>query len=279
MRANSGKGKFRNTSVDLASFLGLALAIAAVLGGQALEGGKVESILQAVPALIVLGGTFGACLLQFQLPAAIASFKAVVRVFHNPKTNNREVIQEIIRLANKARKEGVISLESDAEQITDPFLKKALMMAMDGVEPKALRETMELELSNLEDEAEQPVKFWQAAGGYSPTIGILGAVIGLIHVMESLTDPGKIGGGIAVAFVATVYGVGLANLVYLPIAGKLRLKSRAQMVAKEIMLVGVISILEGENPRLIDDKLRSYLSRREQEDQTQGAVAGQKKAA
>jgi chemotaxis protein MotA len=229
--------------------------------------------------LIVLGGTFGACLLQFEIAVALASFKAVVRVFQEPKTNNREVIQEIIRLANKARKEGVISLESDTQKITDPFLKKALTMAMDGVEPKVLRETMELEIANLEDETEQPVKFWQAAGGYSPTIGILGAVLGLIHVMENLTDPSKLGGGIAVAFVATVYGLGLANLVYLPMSGKLRLKSKAQLVAKEIMLVGVISILEGENPRLIEDKLKSYLSRKEQEEQAESVAAGQKKAA
>jgi chemotaxis protein MotA len=266
-------------SIDFASVIGLTLAIAAILGGQALEGGSIGSILQGTAALIVLGGTFGACLLQFQLAVAIASFKAVVRVFQDPKVNNKEVIQEIIRLANKARKEGVISLESDAQKLTDPFLKKALTMAMDGVEPKVLRETMELEISNLEEEAEQPIKFWQAAGGYSPTIGILGAVLGLIHVMENLTDPSKLGGGIAVAFVATVYGVGLANLVYLPVAGKLKLKSKAHLVAKEIMLVGVISILEGENPRLIDDKLRSYLSRKEQEEQTEAANAGQKKAA
>jgi chemotaxis protein MotA len=277
MSANSERPKAK--SIDLASIIGLTLAVLAVLGGQALEGGKIGSILQATAALIVLGGTFGACLLQFELAVALASFKAVARVFQEPKTNNREVIQEIIRLANKARKEGVISLESDTQKITDPFLKKALTMAMDGVEPKVLRETMELEISNLEDETEQPIKFWQAAGGYSPTIGILGAVLGLIHVMENLTDPSKLGGGIAVAFVATVYGVGLANLVYLPMAGKLRLKSKAHLVAKEIMLVGVISILEGENPRLIEDKLRSYLSRKEQEVQAETVATGQKKAA
>ncbi len=251
----------------------------AIFGGQALEGGSIRSILQSTAALIVLGGTFGACLLQFQFTVAVASFKAVTRVFQEPRTNNKEVIQEIIRLANKARKEGVISLESDTEKIEDPFLKKALTMAMDGVEPKVLRDTMELEIANLEEEAEQPIKFWQAAGGYSPTLGILGAVLGLIHVMNNLIDPTKLGEGIAVAFVATVYGVGLANLVYLPIAGKLRLKSKASLVAKEIMLVGVISILEGENPRLIDDKLRSYLSRKEQEQPTYSAAGGQKKAA
>ena len=269
----------KNKTIDPASIVGLGLAIFAILGGQALEGGHIGSILQSTAAIIVLGGTFGACLLQFQLSVAIASFKAVGRVFQDPKTNNRAVIQEIIRLANKARKEGVISLENDTQKLEDPFLKKALTMAMDGVEPKVLRDTMELEIANLEEEAEQPIKFWMAAGGYSPTIGILGAVLGLIHVMENLTDPSKLGEGIAVAFVATVYGVGLANLVYLPMAGKLKLKAKAHLVAKEIMLVGVISILEGENPRLIDDKLRSYLSRREQEEQIEKPTPGQKKAA
>jgi len=265
--------------MDLASVIGLVMAVCAILGGQALEGGSVGSLVQPTAAIIVLGGTFGACLLQFPLAVALTSFKSIVKAFVEPKGDNKAVIQEIIRFANKARKEGVISLEADAQKITDPFLKKALTMAMDGVEPKVLRETMELEISNLEEEGEQPIKFWQAAGGYSPTIGILGAVLGLIHVMENLSDPSKLGSGIAVAFVATVYGVGLANLVYLPISGKLKIKSRSHLIAKEIMLVGVISILEGENPRLIDDKLRSYLSRSEQEEEPQSNATGQRKAA
>jgi len=269
----------RKFGLDTSSVLGLTLAVIAILLGQALEGGNVKSIIQGTAALIVLGGTFGACLLQFPLSVAIGSFKAVFNVFRELKFDNREVIREIIRLANKARKEGVISLEADTQKISDPFLKKALTMAMDGVEPKVLRETMELEIENLEEEAEQPIKFWQAAGGYSPTIGILGAVLGLIHVMENLTDPSKLGDGIAVAFVATVYGVGLANVVYFPIAGKLKSKSRAYLIAKEIMLVGVISILEGENPRLIDDKLRSFLSRKEQGDEEPENSAGKRKAA
>jgi chemotaxis protein MotA len=275
MSDNSGTSS--KTRWDIATVLGLGLALLAILGGQALEGGKVQSILQGTAAIIVLGGTFGACLVQFPLSVALGSLKAVLLVFSEPKVDNRAVIQDIIRLANKARKEGVISLEADTEKITDLFLKKALTMAMDGVEPKVLRETMDLEISNLEEEAEEPIKFWQAAGGYSPTIGILGAVLGLIHVMENLTDPSKLGGGIAVAFVATVYGVGLANLVYLPMAGKLKSRAKSIMVAKEIMLVGVISILEGENPRLIDEKLRSYLSRKEQEEGTETKQA--KKAA
>ncbi|MBN2244054.1 MAG: flagellar motor protein [Acidobacteria bacterium] len=265
--------------MDLASIIGLFVGMAAILGGQALEGGHIGSILQPTAALIVFGGTFGACMLQYKMSAVFASFKAVARVFMDPKTNNREVIREIIRLANKARKEGVIALEKDVEQIEDRFLKRALTMAMDGIEPKVLRDTMELEISNIEDEADEPIKFWAAAGGYSPTIGILGAVLGLIHVMENLSDPSKLGSGIAVAFVATVYGVGLANLVYLPISGKLKTKVRSQLITKEIMLVGVIGILEGENPRLIDDKLNSYLTRSEQEEADKSGPTAQKKAA
>jgi chemotaxis protein MotA len=269
----------KKSSFDLASMIGLTLAAVAILGGQALEGGSVKSLIQPTAAIIVLGGTFGACLLQFPLMVVLGSIKAIFTVFQESETNNKDVIQEILHLANKARKEGVISLESEVQRITDPFLKKALTMAMDGVDPKVLREAMELQISNLEEEAEQPVKFWQAAGGYSPTIGIIGAVLGLIHVMENLADPSKLGGGIAVAFVATVYGVSLANLVYLPVSGKLKIKAKTRLVAKEIMLVGVISILEGENPRLIDDRLKSYLSHKEQEEQGDANPAIRKKAA
>lgn len=265
--------------MDLATIVGLLLAVIAILGGQALEGGNVGSIMQATAALIVLGGTLGACLVQFPLPIVIASVKGVVKAFVEPKVNHQQVISEIIRCANKARKEGIISLESEIQQASDPFLKRALTMAVDGVEPKMLRETMELEITNLEEEASHPVKFWEAAGGYSPTIGILGAVLGLIHVMENLSDPSKLGGGIAVAFVATVYGVGLANLVYLPISGKLKLKAKAEMVSKEIMLVGVISILEGENPRLIADKLKSFLSHKDQAEKSEQAGAARREAA
>jgi chemotaxis protein MotA len=269
----------KKASIDLATVIGLAIAAIGILGGQALEGGSVKSLIQPTAALIVLGGTFGACFVQFPLNVAISSFKALLKAFQQPKINNRAIIQEIIRLANKARKEGVISLEADTQKIEDPFLKRALTMAMDGVEPKVLRDTMELEVNNLEEEAEQPIKFWSAAGGFAPTIGIIGAVLGLIHVMENLSDPSKLGGGIAVAFVATVYGLVTANLIFIPMAGKLKLKSKTLLVAKEIMLVGVIGILEGENPRLIEDKLKSYLSREELQDNPENNAAAKQKAA
>jgi len=245
--------------MDVASVAGLALAVLAILGGQALEGGSVKSLIQPTAAIIVLGGTFGACFMQFPLAVALSGFKALIKVFQEPKINNKVVIQEIIRLANKARKEGVISLESDAQKIADPFLKKALTMAMDGVEPKVLRETMELEIANLEEEAEQPIKFWQAAGGYSPTIGIIGAVLGLIHVMENLSDPAKLGSGIAVAFVATIYGVGLANLVFLPIANKLKALIQHEMMRREMLLNAWVSIASGDHPRIVEERLLAYL--------------------
>ncbi len=209
----------------------------------------------------------------------IGSWRSALGAFLAPKVNNKDVITEIIGYANKARRQGIISLETDVESVTDPFLKKALNMAVDGIEPKALRETMEAEMANMEEEGELPIKFWEAAGGYSPTIGIIGAVLGLIHVMENLTDPSKLGGGIAVAFVATVYGVSLANIVYFPIAGKLKLRHRAHMVSKEIILAGVIAILEGENPRLIEDKLKSYLNQKDQQALSKKAPSAQAKAA
>ncbi len=265
--------------MDLATVIGLVMAVGAILGGQALEGGKISSILQPTAAIIVLGGTFGACLVQFPISVVISSFKCVRQAFREAKVNNREIISEIVRFANKARKEGIISLETETRDATDLFLKKALTMAVDGVEPKILRETMEMEIANMEEEAEHPVKFWEAAGGYSPTIGIIGAVLGLIHVMENLADPSKLGSGIAVAFVATVYGVSLANIVYLPIAGKLRIRAKSLLIGKEIMLVGVISILEGENPRLIEDKLKSFLSRKEQEEVQERGEIRHKQAA
>ena len=254
------------SSLNVATLIGLALAAAGIIGGNWLEGGHLMALIQPTAALIVLGGTFGACFVQFPIAIIFTSFKAAINAFKELQSDNKNVIREIIRIAYKARKEGVISLESDAQKMSDPFMKKALMMAMDGVDPKVLRDTMTLEISNIEEEYDHPIKFWQAAGGYAPTIGIIGAVLGLIHVMDNLSDPSKLGAGIAVAFVATIYGLVTANIFCLPVAGKLKMQSKSMLVAREIMLEGVISILEGENPRLIEDKLKSYLSYKEQQE-------------
>jgi chemotaxis protein MotA len=246
--------------LDITSILGILLGLLAVVGGALLEGLHVGSIAQPTAAIIVLGGTLGATLLSFPLKAILGAAKALTKVLLEPKNNEIGLIEEMITYANKARKDGLISLESLIPNASDDFLKRAMSLAVDGTDPKVLRETMEIELTHMEEEGEMEAKVFEGAGGYSPTIGIIGAVLGLIHVMNKLDDPSKIGGGIAVAFVATVYGVGVANLLFLPMASKLKAKLKAALVAKEMMLEGVIGMLEGINPRIIEERLKGYLS-------------------
>jgi chemotaxis protein MotA len=245
--------------MDKASLIGLVLGIGAVLGGQALEGGSLLSIMQGVAAVIVFGGTFGAVFLSFPLDAVLGSFKDLKTVIKEPPQDPSKIIQQITLYANKARKEGILSLEKETKTVDDPFLSKALTMAVDGVEPHLIREAMETELTYLDEHGKVSSKVFQAAGGYAPTIGILGAVLGLIQVMQNLSDPSKLGSGIAVAFVATVYGVGAANLLFLPFSTKLLVRHRHKMIVKEMILEGVVAVSTGENPRLIEEKLNSFL--------------------
>ncbi len=235
------------------------MGIGAVLGGQVLEGGHIQSIMQFTAAFIVFGGTFGAVFLSFPLENVIGGFKDLKTVLKEPAQDPAKIIQQITQYANKARKEGILSLEKETKTIDDPFLAKALTMAVDGVEPHLIREAMETELTYLDEHGKVSAKIFQAAGGYAPTIGILGAVLGLIHVMENLNDPSKLGAGIAVAFVATVYGVGAANLIFLPMATKLQVRHRHKMIVKEMILEGIVAVSTGENPRLIEEKLNSFL--------------------
>ncbi len=246
--------------MDKASIIGLVLGIGAVIGGQVLEGGSVRSIMQITAGIIVFGGTFGAVFLSFPYQNVIGAFKDIRSILRDPPEDFHQVIAMITNYANKARKEGILSLEKEIKNIEDPFLRKALNMAVDGVEPHILREAMETELEYLDEHGKINSKIFKSAGGYSPTIGILGAVLGLIHVMENLSDPSKLGAGIAVAFVATVYGVGSANLIFLPFATKLEIRHRHQMILKEMVLEGVVAVSTGENPRLIEEKLKAFLS-------------------
>lgn len=249
--------------MDKATLIGLALGIGAILIGQALEGGRIGSIMQFTAAFIVLGGTFGAVFVSFPFDGVMGAFKDIKVTLKEPSHNPYQVITQITGYANKARKEGILSLEKEVKNVEDPFLKKALTMAVDGIEPHAIREAMETELGYLEEHGKMSSKVFKAAGGYSPTIGILGAVLGLIHVMENLNDPSKLGAGIAVAFVATIYGVGIANLIFLPLASKLELRHRHEMIIKEMILEGVVSVSTGENPRLIEEKLKAFLTEKQ----------------
>lgn len=244
---------------DLSTPLGLALAFGLILIGNAIEGGHLRAIIQPTAAMIVFGGTIGAVLVNYPLPVCMSSVKAVSRLIGNPGGDPRALLDEIIGYARKARKEGMISLEKEVENASDPFLKRALMMAIDGVDSKTIQESLELELTQLDEHGELSAKVYASAGGFAPTIGILGAVLGLIQVMSNLSDVGKVGEGIAVAFVATIYGVGSANIIFLPAAGKLRLKHKETMALREMMMYGALSIQEGQNPKLIEEKLSAYL--------------------
>jgi chemotaxis protein MotA len=245
--------------MDKASIGGVLLAIAGILFGLILEGGNLGQILQPTAALIVFGGTLGAVLLQFPLTTVIAAFRSLAHVFSAPRRQNDELIRLLLSFANKARRQGVVSLDADLQAIQDPFLKRSLMLAVDGTEPSDLRKIMRVSLdSTIEHEERLPMVF-ESAGGFSPTIGILGAVLGLIQVMQHLDDMQAVGRGIAVAFVATIYGVGLANLFFLPFAGKMRIRIHDGQQRREMMLEGVISILEGMNPRMLEVKLAGFL--------------------
>lgn len=245
--------------MDKSSIGGVILAVAGILAGLLIEGGSLSQILQPTAALIVLGGTMGAVLLQFPLSTVIASFRSLGRVFTEPQQNTSQLIKHLVLLDNKARRQGVVSLDSDLQSIDDPFLRQTLMLAVDGTEPAELRRIMHVRLDSSTEGDERLPAVFESAGGFSPTIGILGAVLGLIQVMQHLDNIQEVGKGIAVAFVATIYGVGLANLFFLPFAGKMRIRMHDDQQSREMMLEGVISILEGINPRMLEVKLAGFL--------------------
>ena len=260
--------------MDKASFGGLLVGLTGIIGGLLLEGGKLSQILQPTAAMIVFGGTAGAVLLQFPLPVVTSALRSLARVFLSPREDLESGIILLVRFADRARREGIVKLDSELDQVTDPFLKKSLMLAVDGTEPQELRSIMELELDNQSERTEQLYGVFESAGGFSPTVGIIGAVLGLIQVMQHLDKIDEVGRGIAVAFVATIYGVAAANLVFLPAAGKLRIRLREQQIQSEMMLEGVISILEGMNPRMLETKLRSFLAETEVKRPPRARAAG-----
>jgi chemotaxis protein MotA len=239
-------------SLDKASVLGILLAVGGILAGLLLEGGNLGQVLQPTAAMIVFGGTLGAVMIQFPLPIILLAFKQFGSVFFNPRHDPEATIDRLVQYAQKARREGIVALDSELEEINDPFLRKTLMLAIDGTEPQELRKMIELELDNQAEYEEQIPQVFESAGGFAPTVGIIGAVLGLIQTMQHLDKIDEVGRGIAVAFVATIYGVGSANLLYLPIAGKMKIRARNVQILREMTLEGVISILEGMNPHMLE---------------------------
>jgi chemotaxis protein MotA len=248
----------RGAKPDLASVFGVLVAFGAIIGGLLLEGGKLSDISQVTAAIIVLGGTIGATMLNSPVNAFREAFKRLFHVFTDQTHSPNAVIDQIIEFATKARKSGIVSLEEEAMAIPDHFLRKALTLAVDGTDLQELRKMMELEIELDEHRAEAESRVFEQAGGYAPTVGIIGAVMGLIQVMKNLANIDEVGHGIAVSFVATVYGVGIANLFFLPVAGKIKARAQEEIKMKELMLEGVCGIVEGLNPKLIRSKLEAY---------------------
>jgi chemotaxis protein MotA len=246
--------------VDRSTFGGILIALLGIGCGLMLEGGKLAQVIQPTAALIVIGGTLGAVMVQFPLPVVLQAFVHLKEVFFNPESESDVIVQNLLRYAYKARKEGLLSLDVELAKIQDPFLKESLMLAVDGVNATDLRKMMELQLDYRGEKDDRIPKVFESAAGFAPTIGIIGAVLGLIQVMQHLQDINEVGKGIAVAFVATIYGVGSANLFFLPWAGKLRIRIREKQVTQEMMLEAVLSIIEGVNPRALELQLSRYVT-------------------
>jgi chemotaxis protein MotA len=244
--------------MNVFALFGLIIGVLAVLAGQFLEGGQLSTLANLPALIIVLGGTFGAVMVQTPWPAFLRAMRMTIWIVKPPAIPIEDGMRKIVMWSNTARKEGLLGLEQIVDNEEDVFARKGLSLLVDGGEPDAIRSAMMVDLDMQEQRLMQSARVFEAMGGYSPTLGILGAVIGLIHVMGNLTDPGRLGEGIAVAFVATVYGVGFANLFFLPVGHRLRHVVIAQTQYREMMIEGVIAIAEGENPRVIENKLAGF---------------------
>jgi chemotaxis protein MotA len=255
----AGSPKRSASRPDIATLSGLLLAFGGIAGGLIMEGGKIKDVAQITAAFIVLGGTCGAVMVSTPMGILLGAARRLVHVFVDKTDSPDAAIDELIRFATVARRNGLVSLEDEAQNVQDPFLRKALNLAVDGTDLQEIRGMMQLDIEVAENRAFAEARVFETAGGYSPTIGIIGAVLGLIQVMKNLANIEEVGHGIAVAFVATVYGVGLANLLLLPAATKIKARVEGETALRDLKLEGVVAIVEGSNPKLIRSKLEAYL--------------------
>lgn len=244
--------------MDIATLIGLFMGFGAVIGGQLLEGGHIGALLQPTAALIVLGGTFGATFVSFPIQDLLRAFRSVATAFFPQEEDPEDLIGKLVGFASTARKNGLITLEQDAQRVKDRFLGQGLEMVVDGMDPDEVMAVLQIELTNFEERHKVSAEVFESAGGFAPTIGIIGAVLGLIHVMNNLSDTSKLGAGIAVAFVATIYGLMLANIICIPISTKLKKRLKEQVLQREIVIEGLLAIQKGENPRMIEKRLRGF---------------------
>lgn len=245
--------------MDKLTLLGLVVGVTGIMSGQILEGSDLSILFQSAAFLIVFGGTLGAVMVQCPTKVFVTAIKMGRWAFITPQMSSRESIRQLINLSSLARKNGILALEGRMNTISDPFLRKGLQLLVDGNSAEKIRETLDVDIHSWEQLRWQSARVWESAAGYSPTIGIIGAVLGLMHVMQNLSEPSKLGGGIAVAFVSTIYGVAFANLLFLPIANKLKSILMEQAHMQDMVVDGLVGIANGDNPRLIEIKLQSYI--------------------
>ena len=245
--------------MDKLTLLGLVVGLTGIMTGQMLEGGGLAIMFQGAAFLIVFGGTLGAVMVQCPTKVFVMAIRMGRWAFVTPALPSQELAKQLTEWSALARREGILALEARASAIDDPFLKKGLQLLVDGNSAEKIREVLDVDTHSWEQLRWQSARVWEAAAGYSPTIGIIGAILGLMQVMQNLSEPSKLGGGIAVAFVATIYGVAFANLLFLPIANKLKSIIMQQTDMREMVVDGLVGIANGDNPRLIEIRLQSHL--------------------
>jgi len=251
--------------MDLIALIGLIIGIGAIVAGNIAEGGTTAHLVQVAAAIIVFGGTFGATILSFPFKDIITAILSLKFIFFNRKVNFNDTIETILDLLVIARKKGLLALQQEFDRIDDPFLKRGLTYVIDGLSPSIIKDSLYQEIYTYEDIIRRAAKVYDSAGGYAPTIGIIGAILGLIHVLKNVADPSKIGAGIATAFVATIYGVGSANLIFIPMAKRIINKLENEILLMELMVEGILGIESGMNPYFLRAKLEAYITDRQKE--------------
>jgi len=259
--------------MDLGIFIGLAVAAGAIIGGNIMEGGHLESLIGIPAFIIVIGGTVGAVIVQFPLGVVKDAIGTGFKLFKPSKVNPAKLVDEIVELAQKARKEGILGLEKSVATASHPLLGKGILMAVDGCDSGVIRDTLETVIAQEEHHAENAAKVFEAGGGYAPTVGIIGAVLGLIHVMSNLSDINAVGSGIAAAFVATIYGVAAANIAFLPTAGRIKVRFQDEARVMELIVSGILAIQEGLNPKIVRERLAAYVPAHGKKGAAHGAAA------
>jgi chemotaxis protein MotA len=246
--------------MDISSIVGIALCFAGFLGGFMMEGGNITSLIQLSAAAIVFGGTFGAGIVSAPLSDTINLWKIVLKAFVRPSYDSGPTINKFVGFAEKVRREGLLVLEEDANQEEDAFLKSGLQLVIDGNDTELVKDILATELRYLEERHERGARYFETLGGFAPTFGIIGTVMGLVMVLKNLADPGALGGAVSAAFIATLYGVVSANAIFLPLGNKLHQASREEALMREIMIEGILSIQAGDNPRIVKEKLSAFLA-------------------